>query len=213
MKKPSNIEIYDIFRKGLWPHIREYEYEPISGALEFCHEAAIDELNEDLLPYMLGLENGQRVLSLLERERSGERCLPDYVWRAFREWLTDLAKGLTDQAEYLEHDEFTECKNQLWQELVRLRRRRRKLGDVAKKRCIMARIQQIKDELDPYPLLPLLRADGIGRDSINNIYFDGEEPEDKQKFAEALRDLAGKILDFAGQFQIDDHKDNENAQN
>lgn len=209
MNKPSNIEVYDIFRKELWPHIREYGYEPISEAFEYCTEAAIDELNEDLLPSMLGLGNGRGVFDLLERERSGERCLPDYVWRACREWLTDLAEGLTDQAEYLEHDEPTERKVKLMQELARLRRRGRKLGDVAKKRCILARIQRIKSEIDPYPIL---RADGIGIDSINNMYFDGEEPEDKQKFAEALRDLAGEILDFAGQFQIDNYKDNENAQ-
>lgn len=210
MNKLSNINVYDRFRKELWQQIREYpsQSEPVFEALEFCKEDAIDELNEDLLPAMLGLD-GQRIITLLEHERGGKRGLPDYVWRAFREWLTDLAEGLTDQAEYLEHNEFTKYKNELWQELVRLRRRGRKLGDVAKRRCILTRIRQISSEIDPYPIL---RADGIGIDSINNMYFNGEEAEDRQKFTEALRDLAEQILKFARQLQSNNSKGNKYGQ-
>lgn len=199
MNNPKNIETYDRFCKELWPQIRKFEYdEPIFGAMRYCRKDAINELNEDLLAYMLCLDDNERILTLLERERNGDRCLPDYVWRAFREWLTNKAKRLTDQAEYLEHDKFTKRKNELWQEHVRLRRRVRKLGDVAKKRCIFARIRQISSEIDPYPIL---KAYGFGDDCVSNMYFDGEEIQDRQKFIAALRDLSGKILNYATQFK------------
>ena len=203
MKKQSMIELYDKFSSELWPYLDDFDREPITKAIWFCKDEAIEEMNKDLLLMMLHEDRDYtKANAMLERERCGERCVPDYLWRAVGKWLTKLAKELTDQAERTERDTPTEHEIMLGRELDKLLRRAHELGlkECAKRRSIINKCSQLTCELTPsYGRISEVSA--VSDAGFHEMYFKGKRTRSRRKFAAALRDLAGKLREYAVLFE------------
>ena len=198
MKKQSMIELYDKFSSELWPYLDDFDREPITKAIWFCKDEAIEEMNKDLLLMMLHEDRDHaKADAMLERERHGERCVPDYLWVGVGKWMTNIAKKLTGEAEYLEHGP-TRHEAMLEQERAKLLDRARNLRECAKRRCMIYKCNQITNELDDCSTFGYLNESGFIR-----LYFGRKDPTDSQ-FAAALRDLAGKLLEYATKFMAID---------
>ncbi len=69
MKKQSMIELYDKFSSELWPYLDDFDREPITKAIWFCKDEAIEEMNKDLLLMMLHEDRDYtKANAMLERE-------------------------------------------------------------------------------------------------------------------------------------------------
>ncbi len=195
----NKIELYDKLCGELWSRVCDEDLkEPMIEALWFCGEEIIDDMNERLLLILLNEDESCRyVRTLLRRERRGERCVPDYLWVGVGKWMTDMAQKLTGEAEYLEHGP-TRHEAMLEQERAKLLDRARNLRECAKRRCMIYKCNQITNKLDDCSTFGYLNESGFIR-----LYFGRKDPTDSQ-FAAALRDLAGKLLEYATKFMAID---------
>lgn len=197
------IELYDKFSSELWPYLYDLDREPITKAILFCKEEALEEMNKDLLLMMLQEDKDYaKANAMMERERHGEKCVPDYLWRAVGKWLTKMANELTDQAERTERDKPTEHEIMLGRELNKLLSRANELGlkESSKRRCIINKCSQITCELHP-SCGQVSYVTAVSNDGFYEMYFNGKRTKSRRKFAAALRDLAGKLREYADLFE------------
>ena len=197
----EKIKIYDKFIKDLGRQDRfgSYFSEPIVHALSYCHMEAIKHKDKGILHLMLTDDNQTKAKAMMERERSGERCVPDYLWKAMGKWIRFMADRWLREAKIFEHPKgITEEEEK---ELKRVKRRLEKLRreDVSndESRELLWRCR----ELDPeYRELQLGKINFVNSFYFRHEYFKGHTPSYKAQ-ARALRDLAGRYLKFAEMFE------------
>lgn len=195
----EKIEAYDWFVKELGQY---YDTEPLVYALRYCNREAFEHKDKDILRLILTDDYPYpKVKAMLERERHGERCIPDYLWKAMGKWIRDMNTDWLKQAKFFgrppklidkEMDELKEIKRKMiktefparmWHELFHRRR-----------------------ELDPQWLgREIGCADPVNKYYFRHVYFRDRVPcykkQNYRKQLKALKDLSERHLRFAKMFE------------
>lgn len=72
---------------------------PLAHAAAECRAQLIDDMNQDLLRLILLPDWSARTRKILDHERKGKTCVPDYVWHEMGGQLTSFGKSLLEKAE------------------------------------------------------------------------------------------------------------------
>lgn len=195
----EKIEAYDWFVKELGQY---YDTEPLVYALRYCNREAFEHKDKDILRLILTDDYPYpKVKAMLERERHGERCIPDYLWKAMGKWIRDMNTDWLKQAKFFgrppklidkEMDELKEINKQLreagfpFTSCFELCRKKLEM-DPARHRCVIG------------------CADPVNKYYFRHVYFRGRVPSYKKpnykKQVKALNDLSERHLRFAKMFE------------
>lgn len=194
----EKIEVYDMFVKDLG---RYYDIEPIAYALDFCRLEALEHKDRDILHLLLSYHRGRDVKAMLERERHGERCIPDYLWKAMGKWIRDLNIDWLRQAKFYERP--PKLIDKEMEELKEIKKRLLYLEFHDKEwHKLFAR----KRELDPeLKLCKLGTASHVNEYYFRHEYFRDRAPyykkQNYKKQVRALNDLSKRHLKFIELFE------------
>ena len=187
-------------------HMDLWGRDAIEYGLYFCRNEAIENMDKEILHAMLTDEDGSKIKELFERERHGERSLPQYVWVAVGKWQKDVAKDILDKVKKLERrgiDKEQAERN------IEVRKEIDRLGDELKnidfsseehKKLVQKRGNLIDELARQDVAMSFDSIPHINHFRFNDKYFNGKMPTSRKKFAVALRDLAERFLDYAKHF-------------
>lgn len=198
----EKIKVYDKFIKELGQYYRHnsiYE-EPMVLGLSYCHREAVKRKDKEMLRLMiLDKHPYPMTTAILERERRGERLIPDYAWKAMGTWIRFQTDWWLREAKTFEHPKWNteEEKKELMLAMRRLKELDRKGISNDESRELGWRCR----ELDPVRReIQLGYVEFVSSFYFRHEYFKGHMPSYKAQ-ARALRDLAGRHLKFAEMFE------------
>ena len=198
----EKIKTYDKFVKDLGQYDRHGSYyiEPLSYALDYCHLEALEHNDKEMLRLMLTDDYPHpKARATLERERRGEKLIPDYVWKAMGKWIRFQTDWWLRDAKIFEHPKGITAEEE--KELKRVKRRLEKLDQEHASKDEWRELNWRRKELDPeYRELRLGIIDFVSSFFFRHEYFKGHIPSYKAQ-ARALRDLAARFLKFAEMFE------------
>lgn len=198
----EKIKVYDKFVKDLGQYDRHSSYyiEPLSYALDYCHLEALEHNDKEMLRLMLTDDYPHpKAKATLERERRGEKLIPDYVWKAMGTWIRSRTDWWLREAKIFERPKGITAEEE--KELKRVRRRREKLRRENVRNEETLELLWRCRELDPeYREIQLGNVEFVSSFYFRHEYFKGHIPSYKAQ-TRALRDLAARFLKFAEMFE------------
>ena len=195
----EKIKVYDKFIKDLGQYYRHHSnhVEQMAFALEYCHREAIKRKDKEMLRLMiLDKSPYPMTTAMMERERGGERLVPDYVWKAMGTWIRFQTDWWLREAKAFERPKgITEDEEK---ELHIIQEKLRN-GKGAKEELLELRWRA--NELDSrHREIQLGYTEFVSSFYFRHEYFKGHMPSYKAQ-ARALRDLAARFLKFAEMFE------------
>lgn len=195
----EKIEAYDRFVKDLGQY---YDTEPLVYALDYCHREAFEHKDKDILRLILTDDYPYpKVKAMLERERHGERCIPDYLWKAIGKWIRELSLDWLKQAKFYERPP-----KLIDKEMDELKDIKRKMIETEFPEIMWYELFNRRRELDPQWLgRELGCAYPVNKYYFRHEYFRGRMPSYKKpnykEQVRALNDLSERHLRFAEMFE------------
>ena len=195
----EKIKVYDKFIKGLGQYYRHHSnyMEPIAFALEYCHREAIKRKDKEMLRLMiLDKHPYPKATAMMERERQGERLIPDYVWKAMGTWIRFQTDWWLRDAKAFEHPKWIteEEKEELYAIQEKLHKGKGTKEELRELRWREKELTTIHRDIQ------LGYAEFVSGFYFRREYFKGHIPSYKAQ-ARALRDLAARFLKFAEMFE------------
>lgn len=194
----EKIEVYDMFEDELGLF---HDIDPIVNALDYCRKEALEHKDRDIIDLMLTRRPYLKVDAMLERERQGERCIPDYLWKAMGKWIRDMNTDWLKQAKF-----FGRPPKLIDKEMDELKEINKQLREAGFPFTSCFELCRKKLEMDPARhRCEIGCADPVNKYYFRHVYFRDRVPcykkQNYRKQLKALKDLSERHLRFAKMFE------------
>ncbi len=197
------IEVYDMFGAELGTL---NDFDVIDLGLNESAEDALRLRSEDVLRLLIGLDNIETwVEDVVQRERRGERAVPEIVWNCVVKSLRRIADELCEEEECVEYNvPETEEERAIDKMVERLEKER----DEYAKGSIEWRLKDYEiSELDEKkenlrkPALDDMRYLHVYQDEFRKRFLSGNEPKNYEEYYAVCKGLALRYRDYAKMFE------------